>query len=165
MKLIDNTNRLLGEDLKHTISRGAKLKIAAASFSIYAFEALKSELSKVDGLDFIFTAPTFTPNDVTDRQIKQRREFFIPKSNREKSLYGTEFEIQLRNKLTQRAVARECADWIRKKAKFRSNTTKAPMQQFMHVAGSEGDVTYVPINGFTAVDLVTVPQRVVRLEC
>ena len=153
MKLIDNINELLGVDLQRTIKPGAKLKIAASCFSIYAFEALKSELSNVESLQFIFTAPTFVPTEVTDRVRKERREFFIPKARRETAIYGTEFEIQLRNKLTQRAVARECADWIRKKAKFRSNTTKAPMQQFVHVAGSAGGIAYMPISGFTAVDL------------
>ncbi len=100
-----------------------------------------------------FTAPTFVPNEVTDRQRKERREFFIPKLKRENGLYGTEFEIQLRNKLTQRAVARECANWIRKKAQFKSNTTKAPMQQLLHIANADSAVAYMPISGFTAVDL------------
>lgn len=153
MKIIDNTSQLLGDDLKGTVERGARLKIAASCFSIYAFEALKSELSKVESLQFIFTAPTFVPNEVADHMRKERREFFIPKAQRESSLYGTEFEIQLRNKLTQRAVARECAEWIRKKARFRSNTTKAPMQQFLHVAQENSGIAYVPISGFTAVDL------------
>lgn len=153
MQIIDNTSHLLGDDLKDSLGKGARLRIAASCFSIYAFEALKSELAKVDGLQFVFTAPTFVPTEVTDRLRKERREFFIPKAQRESGLYGTEFEIQLRNKLTQRAVARECADWIRKKASFRSNTTKAPMQQLMHVSGPEGDVAYMPISGFTAVDL------------
>jgi len=153
MQIIDNTSHLLGDDLNASVGRGARLRIAASCFSIYAFEALKSELSKIDSLQFIFTAPTFVPNEVTDRMRKERREFFIPKARRESGLYGTEFEIQLRNKLTQRAVARECADWIRKKAKFRSNTTKAPMQQFLHVAGTDGGIAYMPISGFTAVDL------------
>ena len=153
MQIIDNTSHLLGDDLKGSLGKGARLRIAASCFSIYAFEALKSELAKVDGLQFVFTAPTFVPTEVTDRLRKERREFFIPKAQRESGLYGTEFEIQLRNKLTQRAVARECADWIRKKASFRSNTTKAPMQQLMHVSGPEGDVAYMPISGFTAVDL------------
>ena len=153
MKIIDNTSQLFGDDLKATVGRGARLKIAASCFSIYAFEALKSELSKIESLQFIFTAPTFVPMEVTDRLRKERREFFIPKSRRESGLYGTEFEIQLRNKLTQRAVARECADWIRKKARFRSNTTKAPMQQFLHVASDDGGIAYMPISGFTAVDL------------
>ena len=153
MKIIDNTTHLLGDDLKETMSRESRLKIAASCFSIYAFEALKAELSKVDSLQFIFTAPTFVPTEVTDRLRKERREFFIPKARRESGLYGTEFEIQLRNKLTQRAVARECAAWIRKKAKFKSNTSKAPMQQFMHVDSSVNGVAYMPISGFTAVDL------------
>lgn len=153
MKIIDNTSLLLGDDLKETVGRGARLKIAASCFSIYAFEALKSELSRVESLQFIFTAPTFVPMDVTDRLRKERREFFIPKTARERGLYGTDFEIQLRNKLTQRAVARECAEWIRKKVRFRSNTTKAPMQQFIHAASDAGDVAYMPISGFTAVDL------------
>jgi hypothetical protein len=153
MKIIDNISQLLGDDLKETMSRGARLKIAASCFSIYAFEALKAELMKVDSLQFIFTSPTFVPTDVTDRLRKERREFFIPKARRESGLYGTEFEIQLRNKLTQRAVARECAAWIRKKAKFKSNTSKAPMQQFMHVNSPADGVAYMPISGFTAVDL------------
>ena len=153
MKIIDNTSHLLGDDLKATIDRGSRLKIAASSFSIYAFESLKAELAKVESLQFIFTAPTFVPNEVTDRLRKERKEFFIPKAARESSLYGTEFEIQLRNKLNQRAVARECAEWIRKKATFRSNTTKAPMQQFMHVGKGDDGIAYMPISGFTAVDL------------
>lgn len=153
MKIIDNTTDLLGDNLKVSIKRGSRLRIAASCFSIYAFEALQSELSKVESFQFVFTAPTFVPNEVTDRQRKERREFFIPKLKRENGLYGTEFEIQLRNKLTQRAVARECADWIRKKAQFKSNTTKAAMQQLLHIANSESDVAYMPISGFTAVDL------------
>lgn len=153
LEMIDNINRLLGDDLKETIKPGARLKIAASCFSIYAFEALKAELSDVENLQFVFTAPTFVPNEVTDRLKKERREFFIPKSQRESGLYGTEFELHLRNKLTQRAVARECAEWIRQKAKFRSNKTKAPMQPFIHVAGGDSRVAYMPVNGFTAVDL------------
>src|SRR5690554_6428220 len=153
MELIDNINRLLGDDLKQTIQPGARLKIAASCFSMYAFEALKAELEKIDELNFIFTSPTFVAHEVTDKIRKERREFHIPKLDRERSLYGSEFEIQLRNKLTQRAVARECADWIRRKAKFKSNRTKAPMQQFACVQAGGTDTAYMPLHGFTAVDL------------
>ncbi|MBT5635232.1 MAG: DEAD/DEAH box helicase family protein, partial [Gammaproteobacteria bacterium] len=153
MKILDNINSLLGDDLKATVVAGSKLKIAASCFSIYAYEALKSELSKVESFEFIFTAPTFVPTEVTDKLRKERREFFIPKLNREHSLYGSEFEIQLRNKLTQRAIARECADWIRNKATFKSNRSKAPMQQFICIDGEEEKVAYMPLNGFTAVDM------------
>lgn len=153
MEMIDNINRLLGDELKEELASGSRLKIAASCFSIYAYEALKAELSDIDSLEFVFTAPTFVPNEVTDRLRKERREFFIPKSQRESGLYGTEFEIQLRNKLTQRAVARECANWIRQKATFRSNKTRSAMQSFIHVATRTGAVAYMPVNGFTAVDL------------
>ena len=153
MELIDNTSRLLGEDLKQSLRPGVRLKVAASCFSIYAFEVLKAELESIDHLNFIFTSPTFVPNEVTDGIRKQQREFHIPKIDRERSLYGSEFEIQLRNKLTQRAVARECAEWIRRKAKFRSNRTKAPMQQFACIQAADAEITYMPLHGFTAVDL------------
>ncbi|MGR9210316.1 helicase-related protein [Rhizobium leguminosarum] len=153
MRIIDNTSQLLGDDLKATLVRGSRVKVAASCFSIYAFEALKAELSRVESLQFIFTSPTFITTEVADRLRKERREFFIPKLSRESSLYGTEFEIKLRNTLTQRAVARECAEWIRKKARFKSNTTQAPMQPFLHVAARDAAVAYMPISGFTAVDL------------
>ena len=153
LRVIDNVSTLFGDDLKENMTKGARLKIAASCFSIYAFEALKSELSKVESLDFIFTAPTFLPEDLTDQIKRERREFYIPKTQRERSLYGSEFEIQLRNKLTQKAVARECAAWIRKKATFRSNKTKAPMQQFVCVDNTNDQVAYMPVGGFTAVDL------------
>lgn len=152
MELIDNINRLLGDDLKQTLKPGARLKIAASCFSMYAFEALKSELEKIDELKFIFTSPTFVANEVTDKIRKERKEFHIPKADRERSLYGSEFEIQLRNKLTQRAIAKECADWMRRKATFKSNRNKAPMQQFACVQAAT-DTAYMPLHGFTAVDL------------
>ena len=153
MKIIDNSLTILGDELRKSLGRGSKLRVAASCFSIYAYEALKSELNKVDGVQFIFTTPTFVPSEVTDKIRKERREFFIPKSNRESSVYGTEFEIQLRNKLNQKAIARECAAWVRRTVRFKSNTTKSAMQQFMHVEGADSSRAYMPISGFTAPDL------------
>ena len=153
MKIIDNSSTILGEELRNSLGRGSKLRIAASCFSIYAYEALKSELNKVDSVQFVFTTPTFVPSEVTDKIRKERREFFIPKGIRESSVYGTEFEIQLRNKLNQKAIARECAAWVRKKARFKSNTTKSAMQQFMHVDSGDVIKAYMPISGFTAPDL------------
>lgn len=153
MKMIDGINELFGEDLKQGLKSKARLKIAASCFSIYAYEALKSELSRIECLQFIFTSPTFVPNEVTDKLRKERREFYIPKTHRERSLYGSEFEIKLRNQLTQKAIARECAEWLRKKASFRSNKTSSPMQQFACIQNSGHDLAYMPLHGFTAVDL------------
>lgn len=164
MELIDNINRLLGDDLKRSLKPGTRLKVAASCFSMYAFEALKEELEQVDELCFIFTSPTFVAEEVTDKIRKERKEFHIPKLNRERSLYGSEFEIHLRNKLTQRATARECADWLRRKARFMSNRTQAPMQPFACVeAGATEDArtVYMPLHGFTAVDLGYQPGNAV----
>ncbi len=146
MQIIDNINTLWGDDLKQTLATpGARLKIAASCFSIYAYEALKKELQKIEALEFIFTSPVFVHEEVTDRIKKQRREFHIPKLAREKSIYGSEFEIKLKNRLTQKAIARECADWIRKKAAFRSNATDAPMQQLACVTTQNQDIVYTPL--------------------
>jgi hypothetical protein len=153
MKIIDNSSTILGDELRINLGRGSKLRIAASCFSIYAYEALKSELNKVDRVQFIFTTPTFVPSEVTDKIRKERREFFIPKGVQESNVYGTEFEIQLRNKLNQKAIARECAAWVRKKVRFKSNTTKSAMQQFMHVDAGDSSKAYMPISGFTAPDL------------
>src|ERR1017187_5687638 len=153
MEIIDNINRLLGDNLKQSITPGAKLKVAASCFSIYAFEALKAELEKIDSLEFIFTTPTFVPDEVTDKIRRERREFHIPRLERERSIYGSEFEIRLKNKLTQRAIAKECADWMRRKAAFRSNRGTAPMQHFACLRASDSEAVYMPLYGFTAVDL------------
>jgi superfamily II DNA or RNA helicase len=161
MELIDNINHLLGDSLKRSLQPGMKLKIAASCFSIYAFEALKAELEKVDSFEFIFTSPTFIPDEVTDAGRKVRREFFIPKTERERGFYGSEFEIQLKNQLTQRAIAKECAAWMRRKATFRSNRGKAPMQQFICLQGGTGQAVYQPLHGFTAVDLGYQPGNAV----
>lgn len=145
MEIIDNINKTLKDDLKTEILKGSKLSIAASCFSIYAFQELKKELEKIDELQFIFTSPTF----VTEKAKKEKREFYIPRLSRERSLYGTEYEVRLRNELTQKAIAKECAEWIRKKVTFKSNVTSDNMMGFLNV----DDKSYMPINGFTTVDL------------
>lgn len=153
MKLINNTTDLLGDDIKSQLRSGSKLKIAASCFSIYAYEALKNELARVDSLEFIFTEPTFVPGQHADKLKKERREFEIPKLDRERKFFGTDFELSLRNRLTQRAIAKECADWIRQKATFKSNRGAMPMQQFACVEADKSNALYTPLHGFTAVDL------------
>lgn len=150
VRIIDNVSELLGDDLKATIVPGSKVRIAASTFSIFAFEALSKELEDVSELEFVFTSPSFVTDKATDKIRKERREFFIPHGNAETTLSGSEFEIRLRNKLTQRAIARECADWVRRKVTFRSNATGNPMQQFAVI---DDTVAYTQIQGFTTADL------------
>lgn len=149
MENFNNTTKVVKDDLEKKIKAGSKVSITAACFYIYAYQALKDELEKFDEFRFIFTSPTF----VAEKTPKERREFYIPRLNREKSLYGTEFEVRLRNELKQKAVAKECAEWMRKKAKFRTNTTREGMNNFLVVENPEDTYTYMPMNSFTAVDL------------
>jgi len=151
VRIIDNINELLGDDLKGAIRPGSKLRIAASTFSIFAFEALKRELGSIRELEFIFTAPSFTTTKATDKPAPEKRQFFIPTDKkRDATLYGSDFEIRLRNQLTQRAIARECAEWVQQKVTFRSNHTGAPMQSFAVV---DDTAAYAPLQGFTTADL------------
>ena len=145
MELINNTTKTLRDDLAVEIKEGSRLSVAAACFSIYAFQELKKELQGIEELIFIFTSPTFT----TEKAKKEKREFYIPRLSRERSLYGTEFEVKLRNELRQKAIAKECAEWIRKKVTFKSNVTNENMMGFINL----DEKNYMPITGFTTVDL------------
>ena len=145
MKIINNINETVRDDLVQTIHKDSKVSIAAACFSIYAYQELKKQLEGVDQLRFIFTSPTF----LKEKTEKASREFYIPRLSRERSLYGTDFEVKLRNELTQRAIAKECADWIRRKAVFKSNVTQENMMGFMNVDES----TYMPMTEFSTVGI------------
>ena len=149
VKVFDNINDIVRDDMISTINKGSKISIAAACFSIYAYEELKKQLESIDECRFIFTAPTF----IKEKTEKQKREFYIPRLNRENSLYGTEFELKLRNEMNQKAIAKECADWIKRKATFKSNITRENMTGFVNVINSNSATTYMPINGFTTVDI------------
>ena len=145
MEIIDNVNKTLKDDMLITLRSGSKVAIAASCFSIYAFHELKEQLGDISELRFIFTSPAF----VTEKVDKQSREFYIPRLNRERDLFGSEFEIKLRNELSLKAVAKECAEWIRRKACFKSNRTNAGMPSIIGV----DDIVYSPVNGFTTVEL------------
>jgi len=149
MQVFDNINQIVKDDLAVMIQKGSRLSIAAACFSIYAYQALRKQLDDIDELRFIFTSPAF----ITEKTPKEKREFYIPRLNRERSLYGTEFEVKLRNELSQKAIARECAAWIRKKVKFMSNAANQNMSGFLNIVTDNNPVTYYPLNGFTTVDI------------
>lgn len=96
MQIIDNIHKVLKEYLEETILHGSKVSIAAPCFSIYALDELKAQFKDIDELRFILTSPTF----VTEKANKQKRGFYIPHLNRERNLYGSEFEVKLRKELS-----------------------------------------------------------------
>ena len=69
MLIIDNINKTVKEDLQAGIQKGSKMSVAAACFSIYAYQELKKQLDGIDELRFIFTSPTF----VTEKASKAQR--------------------------------------------------------------------------------------------
>ena len=149
VKFLDNVNSRVIDELKIDIKRGSKLKIIAASFSIYAFEALKDELEDIDELKFIFKDKVFTKEEVR----KTAREFYIPRLNRERSLYGNDFEIKLRNQLTQKAIAKECAEWIREKVQFRANNAGGEIQGLLISENQHEIMNYSPFSEFSISEL------------
>ena len=147
MKVIDNRIEKFGEDLKQEIKINDKCYIASAVFSMYSYEELKKQLSEIDELDFIFTNPTFIKKE---KEQKQERQFEIDNYKREKSIVGSEFEIKLKNKLNGKAIAKECAKWIKEKAKFKSNINNNPIQKFMNI---NEKITYLNVDEFSSAGL------------
>ena len=147
---IDNRSIRLGDELKKEIKPGSKVKIAAATFSMFAFQQLKEELETIEELKFIFTNPTF----VTDETRVGYREYTIPKKEREQSIFGGRYELKLMNELTQKAIARECAEWIRKKARFKSiNIETDEMPNGMRIETNDDTVAVDRLKNFDRKEL------------
>ncbi len=149
MEIFDNINKVVKNDLEISIKKDSRLSIAASCFSIYAYQALKKQLDDIAELRFIFTSPAF----VAEKAPKEKREFYIPRLSREKSLYGTEFEVKLRNELSQKAIARDCAEWIQRKVKFRSNTTGGNIDTLLDISNGDRGYSYTPMGEFTTSEL------------
>jgi hypothetical protein len=157
MELLDNKSKLLGDDLQKEMKFGSKVKVVASYFSIYAYETLKKELENIEELEFIFPSPTFVSDGIKGTIKKEAKEFYIPKQLRESSLYGTEFEIRLRNEMTQRVIAKECAEWIKKKVRFKSNVTARGLQNFIYV---DKAIIAAPNHDFTIQGTVKIEKEI-----
>ena len=161
----DNRARIVKDELVGSIGAGDRVAVAASVFSMYAYQELKQQLGDIEELRFIFTSQAFTQQ----RPPREKREFYIPRLNREQGLCGTDFEIRLRNELTQKAVATECADWIRRKARFRSFEGEGRMSGFLDVDKAGDNVAYMPFDAFTTRKLgcdnsEAAPEMTFRLE-
>ena len=81
------------------IRDGSRLSIISAYFTIYAYDALKDCLDRIDHLDFLFGEPSFVNR--LDPSKTERKSFIIDADG-----------LELANKLQQKRVAKECAAWI-----------------------------------------------------
>ena len=147
--LFDNVKNKVIDDLRENIKENSSINIVAASFSIYAYKILKEELDKIKEFNFIFSNKVFTKEIIP----KEAREFYIPRLNTERSLYGTPFEIKLKNELTQQLIAKESAEWIKRKVKFKANISDNSMSSFMTIENNDEVVAFNPFNNFTTSDL------------
>lgn len=152
-EIIDNKTRLLGDDLKKEITPGVKVNVVASIFTIYAYEALKKELSSVSELNFVFSSPVFAQK-VVAASDKKPKEFIISESFSKTAIYGTSFELKLKNQLAQKSIARECANWIRQKVHFKANISEQNAMGFIAVEkpyDQNSTVAYNPIiSGFSS---------------
>ncbi|MDD6846704.1 MAG: hypothetical protein PUE07_04200 [bacterium] len=151
-ELIDNKTKLLGDDLKETIQPGDKVSIIASVFTVYAFEELKEQLESLSELDFIFSSPAFAKK-IINGVDKKPKEFMISEAFSQTSIYGIDFELKLRNQLSQKAISKECAEWIKEKVHFKVNISDQEAIGFLEVEKSysaNGDVASNPlVSGFS----------------
>lgn len=145
MKILDNKQQgRVIDELREGIRPQAKMSVISAYFTIYAYEALKKELAEIEELRFIFTTPSY----VKSKEDLQR-EFYITQRpiQAENALSGNEFEIKLRNKMTQSSIARECADWVREKVQIKSYRKSNPAEARFSVIENMDSEEDVAING------------------
>jgi hypothetical protein len=143
----NNRTEKVGDDLKSGITRGSRIDIAAGIFSIYGFESLKSELNKIKELRFIFTDPTFIDIDKSKREL---RHFQIYSNIRKRAISGSAFEINLKNKLKGKSIAKECKKWIEQKVKFKTNVGNKYIQPHINLRNIDEHHVYSGINEFSS---------------
>ena len=104
----DNHKRgVVADFLKAKIHSGSRLSVVSAYFTIYAYDALREHLDRIDHLDFLFGEPRFISSLDPDKTDK--KTFKIEDEG-----------LQLANRLEQKRVARDCAEWMRQKVDIRS---------------------------------------------
>lgn len=147
IQVFNNKTEKVGDDFKKSINKNSKLEVAAGIFTIYGFESLKSELKKIDKLNFIFTDPTFIEIDKNKREKKQ---FKINPNISQKSIGGSEFELNLKNELKGRAIAKECRKWIEQKVTFKTNVGHKYIQPHVTLRNENETFVYMGINEFSS---------------
>ena len=147
LKNFNNKTEKAGDELKKDIKTGSKINVAAAIFSIYGYESLKSELKNIEELRFIFTDPIFVEMEKANRE---QRFFEIHANDRKKAISGSDFEINLKNELKGRAIAKECKKWIESKVTLKTNTSKRYIQPQLIVDNGSEKILYNGMDEFSS---------------
>ena len=135
--LIDNKkNGKVGDVLKQTVKSNSKLSIVSAYFTLYAFSALKKELTKIKELRLLLTSPVYQNNYATN------------------PLFGEREEIKFKNSLQQVPIARECASWIREKVLIKEAKTQGTIPfNLYHINNSNDSIAIQGSSNFSSVGL------------
>ena len=134
-KMIDNKNQnTVYNELNQYIYFNSRLSVISGYFSIYAYYQLKDKLDEIDNMRFIFTVPLFIKN----KENTETREYEI--SQTEQGIFGNEYELKLKNEMTQSAITRECADWIKNKVEVKSYIKPNPAtNRMIHIENLSSD--------------------------
>ena len=103
----NHTRGTVADFLRAKIQSGSRLSIVSAYFTIYAYDALKEELDRIEHLDFLFGEPSFVNR--LDPSKTEKKAFIIDAAG-----------LELSNKLQQKRVAKECAEWIEHKVDIKT---------------------------------------------
>ena len=106
----DNRKRgKVGAFLIDNIKSNSALSIVSAYFTIYAYYKLKNQLSSISHLKFLFGEPTFIKS--LDPEKINRKDFKIEDDS---------LVISTDERLSQKLIAQECAEWIKEKVEIKS---------------------------------------------
>ena len=142
-KILDNKTNFVYQELENSIKKGSKISVISAYFSMYAYNSLKKPLDKIDNMRFIFTRPSFLKDNT-----KESRQYYIENN----SIFGNDYEIKLKNEMTQGSISRECADWIKDCVEIKSFKTPNEAQARM-ICVDNNDESNISVTG--SVDFTT----------
>lgn len=103
----NHTRGTVSDFLKGKIQNGSRLSVVSAYFTIYAYDALKDSLDRIEHLDFLFGEPSFVNR--LDPSKTEKKAFIIDADG-----------LELAKTLQQKRVAKECAEWIERKVEIKT---------------------------------------------
>src|SRR5438552_12947993 len=123
--------------LRPHLKSGATLSVVPADFIIHSYEALKEHLDQIGHMDFLFGEPKFVKS--LDPDETEQKEFVLDGD-----------DLKLANTLQQKRVAKECAEWIRRKVDIKSvKQTNFLHGKLYHVRNGEADAAILGSSNFT----------------
>ena len=106
--IVDNQSRKVGQVLEQRLVPDAPLSVVSAYFTIYAYGVLKGSLETAGPVRFLYGEPLSVGE--VDPSESQAKAFQLTDDG----------GIALKEALRQKPLAKECADWIRRKVEVRT---------------------------------------------